>query len=152
MDKEIAKELRTKFKVLGYNNKMVSVKVTDYSIDVIIKNMDVDYRSIGKIVNEYNSRSIIIDYPEDLKENLANSLESKATEVFNIRDINNCLSVFAEDDNYKVFYNYKDEQLLVEDKKTSVNYVNMIEKFEVRNITDIKYALMRINLRYKIAF
>lgn len=152
MCKEIAKELRNKLKEIGYNRTLVAVKSTDYDTQVIIKSDVVDYIEVDSIVKEYNSRNIIISFEENLKEGLFDSYKEIAEKIFNTRNELNATSVFAEDENYKLLYDYKFEQLFLQDKKANCSFPKMIEKYNVNDLNNIKYRLIDIHLKYKMFF
>ena len=112
MCKELAKELRNELKELGYNRNMVSITSDYNSINVNIKSIDVDFKKVAELANNYkkidrdHSGDILqggnifvsIEYAENLMESLENKYMSKAQETFEaIQNSNELENMFIKD-------------------------------------------------------
>lgn len=115
MCKELAKELRSKLKELGYNRTMVSVTSDYNSMQINIKSIEVDFKKVAELANNYkkirtdHSGDILqggnifvsIDYAESLMESLENKYMSKAQETFEaIQNSNELENIFIKDGIY----------------------------------------------------
>lgn len=113
MCKELAKELRSKLKELGYNRNMVSV-TSDYdSMHITVKAIDVDFKKVAELANSYEKLDrdemtgeilqggntyVYIDYSETLMGSLENKYMSKAQEIFEaIQNSNDLENIFIKD-------------------------------------------------------
>jgi hypothetical protein len=113
MCKELAKELRNKLKELGYNRTMVGV-TSDYdSINVAVKSIDVDFKTVEELANNYEKLDrdhltgeillggntyVNVNYSDTLKDELKNKYMDKAEEVFKaIQNSNELENIFIKD-------------------------------------------------------
>jgi hypothetical protein len=113
MCKELAKELRSQLKELGYNRTMVSVTSDYNSINVAVKSIDVDFKKVAELANSYEKLDrdemtgeilqggntyVYIDYSETLMEILKNKYMDKAKEIFEaIQKSNDLENIFIKD-------------------------------------------------------
>lgn len=112
MCKELAKNLRSELKELGYNRNMVSV-TSDYdSIHVTVKSIDVNFKKVAELANNYEKIRtdhtgdilqggnifVFIEYAESLMESLKNKYMSKAQETFKaIQNSSELENIFIKD-------------------------------------------------------
>lgn len=160
MCKEMAKELRSKLKEIGYSSRMVSVRSSYNSIDLSIKSVDVDFKTVEDLANKYESIHrdkatgeilsggniyVNVEYDYDFKESFSNEFIEKAKEIeVNIKDSNDfdnidiCknITAYASDYNMIIFRVYLN---------------NEVKRMKCHNsVEGIKSVLADLFLTYKI--
>ncbi|NFT08412.1 hypothetical protein FDF26_15340 [Clostridium botulinum] len=160
MCKEMAKELRSKLKEIGYNSRMVSVRSSYSSIDLSIKSADVDFKTVEDLANKYESIRrdeatgeilaggniyVNVEYDYDFKESFSNEFIEKATEIeatikdsndFDNIDICNNVTAYTSDYNMIIF------RIYLNDGVKRMKCYNCVE--------GIKNVLADLFLTYKI--
>lgn len=166
MCKEMAKELRSKLKEIGYNRNMVGVTSSYNSIDVTVKSLDVDFKAIENLANTYEkidrdyatgeilcgcNTFVNVDYAnsikEDLKEKYSQTAEEFWNEIENSKD-DNCVTLFSNE-NYYISYSVQGHTINLLEKDKEQGFLNNICRYACWNVEYIKEALMQFFLSCK---
>lgn len=164
MCKELAKELRSKLKEIGYNRNMVSV-TSDYdSINVAVKSIEVDFKKVEELANSYEkidrdyatgeilcgcNTYVNVNYSQELIKNIKENYAGKAEEIFKIITERSSLERVFQNDNYRVLYSSELHQLILQQYEKEQDWFNTIERHCAYNINDIKEGLSYFFIHYK---